>query len=382
MTRTPIPLPHALPLLFALLLVALPGASSAVAMEARDAVAFLEFLKSPGLSEVDAVAKELQETLLSIENADKRKDKTIRHTWRPHLAKMEAFVPRLGESVAFLASAGNADPEVAGFLGELRGAIGHLHEGMKKVIAATKKEKVADFKKAFTVIGKGFTGYRACVAAAAVHGKAAGESIRAAEAEAKATVANDPAQEDPAHATGLADPAKSGAWRPETPLPAAPADFVERLLADAAGGDAEAMFRLGGILRGGGFGLDGDPELSFFWLRQAADAGHLRALVALGDAYAEGVGTKPDPVAAFDCFRRAADLWSAPALRRMGDCLRAGEGCAKNPELSLTFYRMAAERGDPLAPGEIARAYEEGLGVPRDPALAFRWRASAAADGK
>lgn len=115
-------------------------------------------------------------------------------------------------------------------------------------------------------------------------------------------------------------------------------------------------------------------------LQAAAELGHVKAAVSLGDALLNGNGVAPAASEAVQWYERAAAGGSAMALIRLGDfyALRS-EGV--NISRALEWYRKAADANISTAMIRLGRMYNEGQGVPQDYALAATWFSRAAAAG-
>jgi TPR repeat protein len=107
----------------------------------------------------------------------------------------------------------------------------------------------------------------------------------------------------------------------------------------ASGGDAEAQYLLGHLHRG-------DPADAFAWFTRAASAGHLKAMQALGVAYAQGQGVARDEALAADWFAKAATRGHVDAAFNLAVLYERGHGLAQDPRAALRWYRAAAKAGD------------------------------------
>ncbi|WP_243373951.1 tetratricopeptide repeat protein [Microvirga solisilvae] len=121
-------------------------------------------------------------------------------------------------------------------------------------------------------------------------------------------------------------------------------------------------------------------KTAFARLQNAAENGHVKAAVTLGDALLNGNGIPPAPSDALHWYQKAADGGSTMALVRLGDfyALRS-EGV--NISRALEWYRKAADANISTAMVRLGRMFNEGQGVPQDYALAATWFSRAAAAG-
>lgn len=115
-------------------------------------------------------------------------------------------------------------------------------------------------------------------------------------------------------------------------------------------------------------------------LQAAAEHGHVKAAISLGDALLNGNGIAPSASEAVRWYEKAAAGGATMALIRLGDyyALRSD-----GVEISraLEWYRKAADANISTAMIRLGRMYSEGQGVPQDYALAATWLSRAAAAG-
>jgi AcrR family transcriptional regulator len=112
--------------------------------------------------------------------------------------------------------------------------------------------------------------------------------------------------------------------------------------AAAGGGDAEAQYLLGVLSRS-------QPEKSFAWFARAAAAGHIKAMHALGIAYAQGQGVAQDEAQAAEWFAKAASRGFVDSAFNLAVLYERGHGVAQDPRQALRWYRAAAKAGDGVA---------------------------------
>ena len=115
--------------------------------------------------------------------------------------------------------------------------------------------------------------------------------------------------------------------------------------------------------------------------REAAESGHVPAMVELGCALATGQGEPKDLTEAARWFRKAAEAGDAGAMARLGSMLESGHGMPKDEAEAIRWYRGAAAAGDTRAMTNLGALLAEGRGVPKDEAAAFEWYRKAAALG-
>jgi TPR repeat protein len=115
-------------------------------------------------------------------------------------------------------------------------------------------------------------------------------------------------------------------------------------------------------------------------LGKAAERGHVKAAVAMGDALFRGNGVPESQAEAMRWYRRAAESGSPAAYIRLGD-LYANRSSGMEAPQALEWYRKAAEANSAIAMTRLGRMFNEGRGVPQDRALAATWFSRAAAAG-
>jgi TPR repeat protein len=128
---------------------------------------------------------------------------------------------------------------------------------------------------------------------------------------------------------------------------------LQSWIAQAEGGDAEAMNNVGEIYEQGVRGAS-DPAQAAGWYRRAAEAGSRRAQRNLGALYEQGLGVERDPSAALAWYRRAAGMTTAADL----DAQKEIESL--QAELETTRAEAATARGElERVRGDLAGARAE-----------------------
>ena len=146
------------------------------------------------------------------------------------------------------------------------------------------------------------------------------------------------------------------------------AGAVAPLAAAAGKGEAEAAFVLGDLYDSGAAGVAADPASAARWYREAADAGHARAMNNLGLLYADGFLADPGGEAA-RWIGAAARAGLADGLVNLGALYERGAGGLEvDDAAAYVLYGLAAAAGDlagaerqgavaaRLSPGELAAA--------------------------
>lgn len=115
-------------------------------------------------------------------------------------------------------------------------------------------------------------------------------------------------------------------------------------------------------------------------LRTAAEHGHVKAAVTMGDTLLRGNGVPESQADAMRWYQKAADSGSLVAYMRLGD-LHASRSSSMEAPRALEWYRKAAEANSAIAMTRLGKLFNEGRGVPQDQALAATWFSRAAAAG-
>lgn len=115
-------------------------------------------------------------------------------------------------------------------------------------------------------------------------------------------------------------------------------------------------------------------------LQTAAERGHVKAAVSLGDALMHGNGVAPVPAEALRWYQKAAEGGATVALVRLGDFYSLRSDTVEASR-ALEWYRKAADANSSVAMVRLGRMFSEGRGVPQDYALAATWLSRAAAAG-
>jgi TPR repeat protein len=135
----------------------------------------------------------------------------------------------------------------------------------------------------------------------------------------------------------------------------------------ASQGDSLGMYNLGRT-----YFEDAKPdyELAFAYFKMAANAGHILAMNALGNMFANGQGTQQDYVQASSYYTMAAEAGHVPAIYSLGDMYGLGLGVRQDYAIALSYFRRAADAGHALAMNNLGSMYAQGLGISKDYAIA------------
>ncbi len=125
---------------------------------------------------------------------------------------------------------------------------------------------------------------------------------------------------------------------------------------------------------------DGMIDTAIGRLRGAAERGHVKAAVSMGDALLRGIGIPESQTEAMEWYRKAAESGSPVAYIRLGDVYASRFSGTEAPR-ALEWYRKAAEANSAIAMVRLGKMFNEGRGLPQDQALAATWFSRAAAAG-
>ncbi len=179
---------------------------------------------------------------------------------------------------------------------------------------------------------------------------------------------------DTARATS-ADLAGSGT----TPRQVAPAGLA-RTIALADAGDVRARVALSvAYLRGAD--VKQDSIAAMRWSAAAARDAHPVAQYVLGTLYGQGIGVPADPARALDLFNAAAAGGNLKAMHNLAIAYAEGLGTDKDEALAAEWFARAAARGYIDSAFDLGVLYERGLGVQQDLKQALKWYGIAAMAG-
>jgi TPR repeat protein len=166
-----------------------------------------------------------------------------------------------------------------------------------------------------------------------------------------------------------------------TPRAESPQDVFARIRSAAEGGDAKAMFAMGGLYVEGLI-VQRNFSTARDWYEKSANAGLAEGVFNVGVCWETGLGSAADPAKAAEFFKRAADMNLPQALFKMSVILDGGIGVKRDEEASVGYMERAARAGHPDAASIMGLAYLNGLrGRKKDPAEGMRLLKIAAAAG-
>lgn len=145
------------------------------------------------------------------------------------------------------------------------------------------------------------------------------------------------------------------------------ADALKLFEQAARGGDTEAAFQLGEMLRIGVLGVPSAPAAASSWYAVAAQHQHAKASLVLGLLYKNGEGVQRDAGQAARWLSQAAELGNAHAMFLLSNIYNEGAGVAQDRAKARHFLEEAAEHEYPPAIQELAMTVQLGDAIsPRD----------------
>ena len=128
----------------------------------------------------------------------------------------------------------------------------------------------------------------------------------------------------------------------------------------ARGGDVDAAFQLGEMLRVGVVGVAAAPAAAAPWYARAAGQNHARAALMLGILYKNGDGVARDDAQAAHWLRAASDLGNPHAMFLLSNIYQQGRGVAQDSAQARHLLEEAAEHEYPPAIQELAMTVQLG----------------------
>ena len=119
--------------------------------------------------------------------------------------------------------------------------------------------------------------------------------------------------------------------------------------------------------------IEKDPGKAVKWWTKAAQQGHVKSMVELGNCYLDGNGVKKNPAEAIKWWTTAADHRHVASMARLGDLYRDGKDVDRNMTEAIKWWTKAADYGDEESMVKIGRCYEKGDGVEKDLDEAVKW---------
>ena len=117
------------------------------------------------------------------------------------------------------------------------------------------------------------------------------------------------------------------------------------------------------------------------WLEDSVQGGSSRAQHLLGQCLQYGIGTEQDAARAAELYRNAAEQGHVPAILALAECYELGIGTEQDKASAYLLYKKAAKAGDADGFYHLGRCLLRGIGTGRDAANAFAALSRAAHDG-
>ncbi|TFW17185.1 tetratricopeptide repeat protein [Duganella callida] len=128
----------------------------------------------------------------------------------------------------------------------------------------------------------------------------------------------------------------------------------------ARGGDREAAFQAGEMLRVGVAGVPAAPAAAAPWYDMAARQQHAKASLMLGLLYKNGEGVPRDPVRAAHWLEQASQLGNPHAMFLLSYLYNDGIGVVRDRAKGRAWLEEAAEHEYPPAIQELAMTVQRG----------------------
>jgi TPR repeat protein len=122
-----------------------------------------------------------------------------------------------------------------------------------------------------------------------------------------------------------------------------------------------------------GRGVQQDLKKAAYWYEKAAGAGDPTAQNEIGYFYQVGLGVHPDPARSVHWFQLAASSGFVDAKVNLAVAYLWGNGVHKNEGLAEQLIREAIDKGSGVAATYLGEMYYFGIGVKQDQAAAEPW---------
>jgi len=138
------------------------------------------------------------------------------------------------------------------------------------------------------------------------------------------------------------------------------ATHVKKLLRMQNSNNPDALFALGDAFAGG-YGIERDPDLSIRYYCDAANAGHVKAMVRFGRLLLREECSETK-LLAISWFKKAADGGYSGGMVALGFVYRDAQGVPFNPIKAAEWFAKAVEAGDESAKIILAKVYYFSMG--------------------
>lgn len=141
-------------------------------------------------------------------------------------------------------------------------------------------------------------------------------------------------------------------------------NFLER---KAMNNDADAQYHLGSAYYWGNK-VPRDLKKAAEWYKKAADLGHEKAMLFLGDIYfySDDDNFPQDKEKAIGIYKVLSNLNNAPAKLRLAGAYYDGEGTPQNYKMAVDIYYSLSGKGYDNVEFMLGHAYFYGNGVPQN----------------
>jgi|688.fasta_scaffold47134_5 TPR repeat protein len=131
-------------------------------------------------------------------------------------------------------------------------------------------------------------------------------------------------------------------------------------------GNCNAMFQAGLQYKLGIGCTQKNPTKSFDYFHQAAEKGHLGALVTLGNTYMSDERDEKTKMTGWSYLKKASDLGCPEAMYIIASRLEVGLGVSLDQQEAIRYYQMAADKWHLKAICEIGNRFLRGNGLKVD----------------
>ncbi len=160
------------------------------------------------------------------------------------------------------------------------------------------------------------------------------------------------------------------------------ASSEDEILSQAKSGDAESQYWVARNFHSGSGEFEQDYKKALEWYEKAAENGHTKSMIALGNLYQQGQGASQSYTHALEWYEKAANNNDPLSMFIVGSFYSQGKGVTKNASAAVKWYRKAAELGHPESQFNLANHYFRGEGVNQNYDEALKWLKKSAENGQ
>lgn len=117
----------------------------------------------------------------------------------------------------------------------------------------------------------------------------------------------------------------------------------------------------------------GDDATAFAYMQLAAGLGDRQAAYMLGKMYRDGIGTPADAKKAADYLKQGANIFWTDEYKSARAYLYGSKEVEQDFATALDLLKEEAAKGNAFAMCDVGRIYERGLGIDPDPEMATRY---------